>query len=296
MQLRHGSLFSGGGGFDLAADIMGWENVIHCEKDEFCQRILQYYWPHAASFTDIKNFNAKPYKGKIDIITGGFPCQPFSSAGKRRGTSDDRYLWPDMLRIIRTIRPRWIVGENVYGLINWSDGLVFDQVQSDLEAEGYEVTAFVLPASGINAPHRRYRVWIVAYHSRYAAGRRAKPYPGSTSFQRNFSETGEPYPRSLATAGTNSNGKRLEGRTNPGGTAKSRANSIQHPSGFYQHSQWRNWPTQPPLCGGDDGLPARLDSITLSKWRRQSIKLFGNAIVPQVALQIFKAIEACEHA
>lgn len=118
--MRHGSLFSGGGGFDLAAEKMGWKNIFHCEKDMFCQTILQHYWPDAATYEDIGDFDATPYKGRIDIITGGFPCQPFSAAGKRAGTADDRYLWPAMYRVIREVKPRWVVCENVYGLLNWT--------------------------------------------------------------------------------------------------------------------------------------------------------------------------------
>jgi len=103
------------------------------------------------------------YRGSIDILSGGFPCQPFSVAGHTRGTADDRYLWPEMLRAIREIRPHYVVGENVRGLVSWSDGLVFDTAQSDLEAEGYKVIPFLLPACGVNAPHKRYRIWFIAH-------------------------------------------------------------------------------------------------------------------------------------
>jgi DNA (cytosine-5)-methyltransferase 1 len=161
--MRHGSLFSGIGGFDLAAEWVGWENIFHCEWNEFGQKVLKYYWPNAESFTDITKTNFKKYENKIDILTGGFPCQPYSTAGKRRGKEDERHLWPEMLRAIREIRPRWIVGENVFGLINWSAGLVFHEVQTDLEAAGYEVQPYVLPAAAVNAPHRRDRVWFIAH-------------------------------------------------------------------------------------------------------------------------------------
>lgn len=138
-KLTHGSLFSGIGGFDLAAEWMGWENVFHCEWNEFGQRILKYYWPKAISYGDITKTDFSIHRGKIDILTGGFPCQPYSSAGKRLGKEDDRHLWPEMLRAIREIQPRYIVGENVYGLTNWNGGLVFNEVQVDLENEGYKV-------------------------------------------------------------------------------------------------------------------------------------------------------------
>jgi hypothetical protein len=153
--MTHGSLFSGIGGFDLAAEWMGWENKFHCEINPFGQRVLKYYWPNAISYYDIKQTDFTIWRGKLDILTGGFPCQPYSTAGKRKGKEDDRHLWPEMLRAIREIQPRWIVGENVRGLTNWNGGLVFDEVQADLEAEGYEVLPFLLPAAGVGAPHRR---------------------------------------------------------------------------------------------------------------------------------------------
>lgn len=117
--MRHASLFSGIGGPDLAVEWMGWENVFHCEWNEFGQKVLKYYWPKAISYHDIRNTDFTIHRGTIDILTGGFPCQGFSLAGLRLGTDDDRYLWPEMLRAIREIQPRWVVGENVVGLINW---------------------------------------------------------------------------------------------------------------------------------------------------------------------------------
>ncbi|MCH6574357.1 MAG: DNA cytosine methyltransferase [Bacteroidetes bacterium] len=117
--MNHGSLFSGIGGFDLAAQWMGWENKFHCEINPFCRKILKYYWPRARTYEDIKQTNFSIWRGSIDILTGGFPCQPYSQAGKRLGKKDDRHLWPEMLRAIREIKPTWVVGENVYGLLNW---------------------------------------------------------------------------------------------------------------------------------------------------------------------------------
>jgi DNA-cytosine methyltransferase len=172
--MKHGSLFSGIGGFDLAAQWMGWENVFHCEWNEFGQKVLHHYWPKAISYHDITKTDFTIHRGKIDILTGGFPCQPYSSAGKRKGKEDERHLWPSMLRAIREIQPRWVVGENVLGLVNWSGGLVFHEVQADLEAQGYEVWPYVLPAVSVNAPHRRDRVWFVAYAKLYANGLRTE--------------------------------------------------------------------------------------------------------------------------
>ena len=152
--MNHGSLFSGIGGFDLASKWMGWNNKFHCEWEDFPRRILKHYWPEAESYGDIKQTDFTIWRDRIDILTGGFPCQPYSSAGKRLGKEDDRHLWPEMLRAIREIKPRWVIGENVRGLVNWNDGLVFEEVHSELEAEGYEVQSFILPACGVGAPPR----------------------------------------------------------------------------------------------------------------------------------------------
>lgn len=266
--MNHGSLFSGCGGFDLAAEIVGWSNIFHCERDPFCQTILKHYWPHAKTFADIKAFNGKPYKGKIDIITGGFPCQPLSAAGKRRGTEDDRYLWPEMLRVIREIQPRWIVGENVQGIITWNDGMVFEQVHIDLEKSGYEVESFLLPASGINAPHRRYRTWFVARRK---------------------------HAKKVATPDANTTGIGLsEFIIGKSGHEQTKQRPADEPCSRNIFHNWQDWPSQSPVCGGDDGLPDRLDNITLPKWRSESIKMFGNAIVPKMAVQLFEAIKQYE--
>ena len=173
----HIGLFEGIGGFSFAASHMGWKTLVTCEINPFGQRVLKYYWPNAYHHADIKTLNYDTINSELSnrfgegwrnddiIITGGFPCQPYSLAGKRLGTADDRHLWPEMLRIIREVQPTWVVGENVFGLINWNGGLVFDEVQTDLEAEGYEVQPYVLPAASVNAPHKRDRVWFVAHRT-----------------------------------------------------------------------------------------------------------------------------------
>ena len=160
--MNHGSLFSGIGGFDLAAEWMGWDNKFHCDINPFSRKLCSFYWPKAESYDNIKTTDFTIWRGRIDILSGGFPCQPFSHAGKRMGKEDDRHLWPYMLQAIKDIRPRYVVGENVRGILSWSDGLVLEEVYADLEGEGYEVQTFVLPAVGINAPHKRDRVWIIA--------------------------------------------------------------------------------------------------------------------------------------
>lgn len=150
------------GGFDLAAEWNGIENIFQVEIDEFCQKVLQKNFPQTKKYKDIKEFNGKEYEGKINIISGGFPCQPFSIAGKRKGTDDDRHLFPEMLRVISEVKPDWVIAENVYGLLNIQDGMVFEQVCIELENLNYEVQAFIIPACGKNAPHKRDRLWIIA--------------------------------------------------------------------------------------------------------------------------------------
>lgn len=157
--LSHGSLFSGIGGFDLAAQWMGWNNIFQVEKDDWNRKVLAKNFPKTERFADIKDFTGHEYTNRIDVISGGFPCQPFSVAGQRKGKDDDRYLWPEMLRVIATIKPTYVVGENVTGII----GLALDTVLSDLEAQDYTTETFIIPACSKNAWHRRDRVWIVAY-------------------------------------------------------------------------------------------------------------------------------------
>ena len=294
--MTHGSLFSGIGGFDLAAEWMGWENVFHCEYDPFCQKVLNHHFPNSKLYEDIKTFDASNYSGRIDILTGGFPCQPFSNAGLRKGTEDDRHLFPQMLRIIREISPRYVVGENVRGLLNWSGGLVFEEVCSDLENEGYDVTPYLLPACGKNAPHRRDRIWFVAYRKDIRCGgakeverERGKHKPNNRGKVRGtFNANG-----SFRTTTDTDTDIELSERGNSN-RKDGRSEQTERTKSFSKPRSWEEFPTQPPLCGGDDGLPKELDGITFPKWRKESIKAYGNAIVPQVAYEIFKAIQKME--
>lgn len=185
--IRHASLFSGIGAPELAALWLGWQNVFHCEINEFCNTILNYWFPNSINYENIKTTDFSRWQGQIDILTGGFPCQPFSSAGRRLGTDDDRYLWPEMLRVIRQIQPTFVIGENVAGIISMvqpgeevkvgsttslfeenddiyqkKQEFVVETVCSDLECEGYSVQPFVIPACAVGAPHQRDRVWFIA--------------------------------------------------------------------------------------------------------------------------------------
>jgi len=162
MKLKLLDLFSGIGGFSLGLESTGFfETIAFVEKDKFCQKVLKKNFNNIPIEEDIRNVKGDRYAA--DVITGGFPCQPFSIAGKRKGTDDDRYLWDETIRVIRECKPRWFIGENVEGIINIQEGMVLRQVQSDLEEEGFEVQCIVIPASGIGAWHQRKRVWILAY-------------------------------------------------------------------------------------------------------------------------------------
>lgn len=161
--MTHLGLFAGIGGFELAARWMCWKTLAWCEWNKFGQKVLRYHFPEAEGFGDITKSDFTKYAGKIDVLTGGFPCQPYSAAGKRLGKEDNRHLWPEMLRAIKQVQPRWIVGENVLGLVNWSRGLVFEEVQVGLEAAGYEVWTYVLPACAAGADHKRERIFFVAH-------------------------------------------------------------------------------------------------------------------------------------
>lgn len=288
--MRHGSLFSGIGGFDLASEWMGWENVFHCEWNPFGQKVLHHYWPTAIQYHDITKTDFTIHRGQIDIITGGFPCQPYSMAGKRKGKEDERHLWPEMLRAIREIQPTWVVGENVLGLVNWDGGLVFHEVQADLEAQGYEVQPYVLPAASVNAPHLRNRVFFVAYKWTAIDSDNKGRSSGSSEIQikdgkvSQWDNHAKPSDSNFRSDASDSNGFGL----------RSQGHRFRNSKFFDKNGKignWSNFPIVSPICPRNDGIPSTLDCITFSKWRAESIKAGGNAIVPQVVHQIFKAIQ-----
>lgn len=324
--MNHGSLFSGIGGFDLAAEWMGWHNEFHCEWMPFPRKILNHYWPNSKSYEDITKTDFSIHRGTIDILTGGFPCQPYSSAGKRLGKEDERHLWPHMLRVISEVKPTYVVGENVRGLTNWSGGLVFEEVCVDLESQGYEVQPILLPACAVGAPHRRDRIWFVASNSNSRRLERTKKSGwdsinviGESEFRTSTdtnsirqherecdneeftSERGINAQHDITEnvkygATFNSNGERLERSVSTRIIRQFSDKENQHeinllPIGRRREElSFERFPTQSAICGGDDGLPTELDGITFPKWRQESIKGYGNAIVPQVAYQIFKVI------
>ena len=490
--MNHASLFSGIGGAEVAASMMGWQNLFHCEIQEFPRKVLQYWFPNSESYEDITKTDFTKWHGKVDVLTGGFPCQPFSLAGRRKGADDNRYLWPQMLRAIRQIHPTWVVGENVNGIKTMVEScqvtqmgrtdylfeenhlyreesrFTLDKICADLEAEGYSVQPIVIPACAIGAPHRRDRVWIVArkipttpsHPNSSNDSRRPEEIQGKSQKERlserndirkpgftsdvlghvahtqcdGYSSQGygnqrarakkskegqdRPQPRSRrhgsGTTPSYAHGTRQRRRKNKQepftecsrtpnlGTHRSKrlaSHSLQHRShevhqdhqsqfpdgartnslggqrssshsysnggkalqaskglertgrkrdvqpkerstspewtdrlsrlqrhdadtiserleGMHQswgeesqrqclwrdlarhceEGNWRQFPTQSPVCRGNDGIPFDVDSLTISfpKWRQESIKAYGNAWVPQVAYEIFRAIEAEE--
>lgn len=323
MTMMHASLFSGIGGFDLAAEWAGWTNAFNCEIDPFCRRILKYHFPNAEQYADIRTTDFTIWRGRIDVLTGGFPCQPFSLAGKRKGTEDERYLWPEMLRVVRTVRPRWIVGENVFGIVNWSEGVVFEQVCSDLEAAGYAVQPFIIPACGVGAPHRRDRCWFVAYLiENPVCVRRDNDNPKEEPRTGQFGMScAGGHVRVCGTKGiaahrsdagietmqerqdgvhavelvTDTDSERCHEFQSPAQPSQTQERITQNSHAKRRIPDWDDFPTQPPVCCRNDGVSGGLDGITFPRWERESIKAYGNAIVPQVALQIFETINEYEN-
>lgn len=429
--MNHASLFSGIGGAEVAASMMGWQNLFHCEIQEFPRKVLDYWFPNSESYEDITKTDFTKWHGKVDVLTGGFPCQPFSLAGRRKGADDNRYLWPQMLRAIRQIHPTWVVGENVNGIktmvescqvtqMGRSDYLfeenhlyreesrfTLDKICADLEAEGYSVQPIVIPACAIGAPHRRDRVWIIAHRSdpraetvqqegqdgicsarpsphtqcdghspqghgnqrarakkskkrknrpqsrsrrhgsgktlahalqhrshqvhqdhqsQFPDGARSNSLGGQWSSSHSYGNGGktlqpsegtertgckrdvQPKERSTSPEWTDrlsgfplsphSNGCGWnEGKHEDASPQKPQQGESQSSGADCPQSRWRNFPTQSPVCRGNDGIPFDVDSLTISfpKWRQESIKAYGNAWVPQVAYEIFRAIEAEEN-
>lgn len=429
--MNHASLFSGIGGAEVAASMMGWQNLFHCEIQEFPRKVLDYWFPNSESYEDITKTDFTKWHGKVDVLTGGFPCQPFSLAGRRKGADDNRYLWSQMLRAIRQIHPTWVIGENVNGIktmvescqvtqMGRSDYLfeenhlyreesrfTLDKICADLEAEGYSVQPIVIPACAIGAPHRRDRVWIVAHRSdqraetvqqegqdgicsarpsthtqcdghspqghgnqrarakkskkrknrpqsrsrrhgsgktlahtlqhrshqvhqdhqsQFPDGARSNSLGGQWSSSHSYGNGGktlqpsegtertgckrdvQPKERSTSPEWTDrlsrlqrhdahAISERLEGMYQSWGEESERKCVWRDFARHCEEGHWKHFPTQSPVCRGNDGIPFDVDSLTISfpKWRQESIKAYGNAWVPQVAYEIFRAIEAEEN-
>lgn len=349
--MRHLDLFSGIGGFTLAArEVWGAEHQIvgFCDDDPFCQQVLAKNFPNVPIYGDIRELTADRLAAdaigsragvekqdtsrqtrkspealaptmvrqgdrasdakrtssrhrnvRIDLLTGGFPCQPFSNAGLKKGDQDDRFLWPEMLRVIRETKPAWIVGENVAGIIN----MALDQVCADLERENYEVQPFVIPACAVGAPHRRDRVWIVARRidqnaQRVGRGRRRDGH-GEGQRKRMESEAQTPRCGGQYAPDAPKCGRRkrhpVAGRTGEGTCPPQ---ERRRPAKCSRWSRdWREVALSTCVRGMDDGLSKRLvrlpdgTCISQARWRREVLKAYGNAIVPAVAVEIMKAIK-----
>ena len=263
--MKIGSLFSGGGLGDLGFEMAGFKLAFQIEINEYCNKILERRWPNVRRFQDIKKVNPEELE-KIDVLTGGFPCQPFSLAGKRRGKEDDRNLWPEMRRIIRGTKPRWVVAENVPGIV----GIMLDEVLSDLEAEGYETIPIIFPAHALGAPHKRDRLWIVAYTDRPGTIRQEKNRGNGKDRKEIFSD------RIQATQGIISGG---DGQLNDVADPKSKPGSSYNngkeqrktdsqkqvepgrsDSGALRESHWS---IEPGICRVVNGMPDRVDRLKL---------------------------------
>lgn len=343
----HASLFSGFGAADLAATWMGWDNAFWCEIDDFPRRVLEYWFPESIGYGNIKETDFTEWRGKIDVLSGGFPCQPFSVAGRRKGKDDDRYLWPEMLRAIREIQPTWVVGENVVGILSMvqpgheaevehqaalfeatdkktilEQEYVVETICRDIEQEGYTIQPVVIPACAVGAPHRRDRVFFIAHRadagskSMQCEGENGTDQPSvasDTNSKRcdDWSDNWEKRPvchneerdtqenkskRAERKCRTCENGEIVtySQSTRSEGECEYRQRKIQFNgrNSEKMQSRWQVFPTQPPVCRRDDGLPFDVERLTISfpKWREGSIKGYGNAIVPQVMYEIFKAI------
>ena len=292
-----------------------------CEINDFCNKVLDYWFPKTERYHDIKQTDFRKWRGKIDVLSGGPPCQAVSLAGKRKGDKDDRFLWDEFIRAVREIQPTWIVAENVYGILSMvesgetpymegEDSLPMEgygetervgqryvlwKILDEIEKEGYETLPVVIPACAVGAPHRRDRVWIVANRDSY----------------RQWNRTRQQVPVAECEGTANNSPFRQDGSSPH--TERSRGREIcdqiqsEQPDGERAYGygrerddyplpadRWRDFPTQSPVCGRDDELSGRLDGITFPKWRAESIKAYGNAWVPVVAYEIFRAIEEYE--
>lgn len=290
--MKHIGLFDGIGGFSYASALMGWETIAICEINKFCQQVLKYHFSDAIQHEDITTTDFTIYRNRCDIVTGGFPCQPFSHAGKRKGTMDERYMWKEMYRAVQEIAPNWVICENVRGILNWDGGLVFDQINTDLENIGYETSSFILPAIGCNAPHKRERFFLVAHTSSKLTQRGIIRKQGKTKGSQGRNVTSR-CPLTICNETPsidNTNIARNDKQYVPTKSAKKKKSSgaITPPRDF------AGFPTESPICGRNDGIPKKLDNITISKWKAETLKAYGNAIVPAVILQLYKAIELYE--
>lgn len=253
--MKVGSLFSGIGGFDLGLERAGMEITFQVECDDYCRQVLQKHWPAVPCHYDIRSIDWEFIK-PVDLICGGFPCQPFSVAGKRRGKADDRYLWPQVVRCLDTLRPTWFLGENVPGLLH----LGIEQVLADLEAIGYQTAVFGIPACAVDAPHIRQRLWILSH---------------SSEMQRQTIKRSE-------SNGIVSGDEQVSSDSNHGRCSR---RTRKQRAGWWGESENGNrWPDPPALCRVDARIPRRVDRV----------EALGNSVVPQIAEALGRMILAVD--
>jgi DNA (cytosine-5)-methyltransferase 1 len=275
MKFKTLDLFSGLGGFSLGLERTGYfETIAFCDNDKYSKLIIDKHWKGAKIYNDVREINKEQFKKDgiefPEIITGGFPCQPFSVAGKKQGTNDDRHLWPEMFRIIQEFTPRWIIGENVKNITNIQDGMVFETVCTDLEGEGYEVRAFNIPAAGVGAPHRRERIWIVAH---------SKSIESDVGRGRQHQEERE---RQLQIRGKNSDDANTDSERLQGHRSEYELRNSEEEEQTSGNSWWSVEPNVGRVANGVSGRVYRLKGL-------------GNSIVPKIAEEIGKAIVEAEN-
>ena len=287
MPLKVLDLFSGIGGFSLGLESTGYfETVAFCEKDEFCKKVLQKHWSHLKIYDDVRSLHDT--KIQADVVTGGFPCQAFSQAGLQKGRTDDRWLWNEMFDVIKQVRPRWVIGENVQGIINIEEGMVLRQVQDDLEGEGFKVQCFIIPASGIGAWHNRNRVWILA-NSEHNGLHRQKTNETFKSSDKQKDrlfirdDKNVPNTKSSRYRRWDSRSKVKEWTFLPRAQEGGEMGSKTKRCCINKKKTW--WQTESRICGVPDGV-----SYGVDRDRAKRIKALGNSIVPQIARQIGLAI------
>jgi len=295
MRLTHVSLFTGAAGLDLAAEEAGFETVLQVEREPYALRILERHWPNVPRITDVREVHDDARWTQPTVVSGGVPCQPASTAGKRRGTSDDRWLWPEFMRVVQLLRPRYIVAENVSGLLSIDAGVAFENLLLEMERAGYEVLPLHYPAAGVGAPHRRDRVFILAHAERRRRGESSRD--SDTERQPLYESIGEKSPLRIRSGSeAMANTSRLL-RDGSGGTRRRR---DEHSD--CGETDGRDGPTQPRLGGMAHGLPTWLDGepsgvprvATGVPNRVARLKALGNAVVPAQAAPIFFAIAETE--
>jgi DNA (cytosine-5)-methyltransferase 1 len=299
-------LFSGIGGFSLGLESAGpFRTIAFCEREPFCQAVLRKHWPDVPIFDDVRTIPTDGL-GRVDLIAGGWPCQPWSQAGQQRGAEDDRDLWPEVARLVGELRPRWLVGENVRGFVNQPMGL--ERSLSDLESLGYQAVAFIIPACAVDAPHRRDRVWIIAHANiegepdgTVNARARRRKLVGDTKGERHKRRSDveregaasqqvkqssvwrEPSGSSEIVADADSERSQRVGANS---NAKRREKSTQRPAGLFDGTAAaQRWPIEPDVGRVAHGVPRRVDRL----------KALGNAVVPSVVAQIGRAILEAEN-